>query len=140
MNISLLFVLFLLPSVCFAQQPGEFVITAREEFKVTATPRESAKIPISKSGWNNGGYTLAHSHLLEHGCPQWVIDKYANNPAMLHQIHDGYHAASNGWAVEYRTEYNDKPSKPQTRAAPTTVTKPGYTLDCNGRRCRWIRN
>lgn len=135
--------IILLAVLC--QQPGEFVITEREEFKITAPTTQSADIPFADTGWQSG--SDIRQHLLSHGCPSWVVDYYSNSPAILIQIHSGYHEKERGG--RYVLKKVTAPLTPEKAAAKPTVVKdapvqipvkPGWTLDCNGRRCRWVRN
>jgi hypothetical protein len=130
----------LLAVIC--QQPGEFVITAKDEFKVTAPSTQSMDIPFGNTGWSWTGDIKPH--LASHGCPDWVIAYYANSPDLLRQIHDGYHEKERGGPyrmLKVTAPLTPETPKAKTAEAPVQIpTKPGWRLDCNGRRCRWVQN
>lgn len=89
---------------------------------------EQATVPIA-SGWHlNGGHATVE-HVIAHGCPAWVAQKYSSNALMLDQIHSGYHEMARGGSYKMMTVKKD---------AATTLSQPAKmqaTSPCPGGVC-----
>jgi hypothetical protein len=77
-------------------------------------------IPFSNTHWveTHTGSTSARHLVQEHGCPQWVADYYSSSPAMLTQIHSGYHERARGGS--YRMLLVTPPEKVSVSSVPSS--------------------
>lgn len=81
---------------------------------------EQANVPIA-SGWHlNGGHATVE-HVIAHGCPAWVAQKYSSNVSMLDQIHSGYHEMARGGSYKMMTVSKKDAAAAQPAKTQTTV-------------------
>lgn len=56
-----------------------------------ATPEyEEVLVPMGR-WWGVNGGSPSVEHVVAHGCPRWVAERYRLLPGVLGQIHGGYH-------------------------------------------------